>query len=116
MRRSWRSGELVPLADQQTTVELLRVLAYPKFGLDSEEREHLLADYLPWCEPVTVLEAPVVPHCRDPFDQPFLELALYAGADALVTGDKDLLSIAPLFSVPIVTAEEIRKTLETSPA
>ena len=82
----------------------------PKFGLDNEEWEDLLADYLPWCEPVTILEAPVVPECRDPFDRPFLELALFAGADALVTGEKDLLSLARPFAVPIITANELRKS------
>ena len=87
---------------------MLRVLTYPKFGLDNDDREHLLADYLPWCEPVTVLEAPVVPECRDPFNRPFHELALYAGADALVTGGNDLLSLAPQFPNPIITANQMR--------
>ncbi len=36
-------------------------------------------------------EGTFLPDCRDPFDRPFLELALVAKADALVTGDKDLL-------------------------
>ena len=113
MRQSWRSRHCVPLASRLTTTELLRVLTYPKFGLDAEEREHLLADYLPWCEPVTVSQPPTVPECRDPFDRPFLELALYANADALVTGDNDLLSLASVFSIPILTANELKDRLAT---
>ena len=108
LRVSWRSKAVVPLASRDTTNELLRVLTYPKFELTGDDIEHLLADYLPWCEPVTVSEAPRVPECRDPFDRPFLELALCGEADALVTGDPDLLTLAPEFSVPIVTAREIR--------
>ena len=113
MREAWRSEQFVPLASRDTTTELLRVLLYPKFGLDEEEREHLLADYLPWCEPVTVSEAPTVPECRDPDDRPFLELALYADADGLVTGDRDLLSLAIAFSVPLVTPNRLKEHLAT---
>ena len=111
LRVSWRSRAIIPLASRDTTNELLRVVSYPKFGLTSDDIEHLLADYLPWCEPVTVSEPPRVPEFRDPFDQPFLELALCGEADALVTGDRDLLALAPEFAVPIVTAREIRARL-----
>ena len=83
------------------------MISYPKFELTRDDIEHLLADYPPWCEPVTVSEPPRVPECRDPFDQPFLELALCSEADALVTGDRDLLALTPEFAVPIVTAREI---------
>lgn len=87
-------------------MELLRVLAYPKFQLSEREREDLLADYLPYCVTVKMAgKLPVTPECRDPFDVPFLELALAGDADYLVTGDKDLLSLAESFPVPVVTAE-----------
>ena len=91
--------------------ELIRVLCYPKFNLAGSEREDLLADYLLWCETVTVSNPPMVPQCRDPFDRPFLELALAARADALVTGDDDLLALAKAFPVPILTPHEFRKCL-----
>lgn len=112
MRRAWMSDQLVPLVSRPTTTELLRVLCYPKFGLDDEEREDLLADYLPWCEAVAVSGTLTVPVCRDPHELPFLELALYANADALVTGDRDLRSLAFSFSIPLVTANEARDLLE----
>ena len=38
--------------------------------------------------------AAVLPACRDPFDQPFLELARDCCADCLVTKDRDLLRMA----------------------
>ena len=112
LRHKWRSEAVIPLASRTTTIELVRVLAYPKFRLTADECEDLLADYLPCCETVVVAKAPPVPHCRDPFDRPFLELALAARADALVTGDDDLLSLSGGFSVPIITPKALRERLE----
>ena len=103
LRPAWQSENIRPLASHDTTAELIRVLSYPKFKLTDDEREDLLADYLPWCETATVPNPTKVPDCRDPFDRPFLELALTAKADALITGDKDLLVLANEFSVPIIT-------------
>ena len=111
LRDAWRSGVIVPLASRETTTELLRVLCYPKFKLTPSEREDLLADYLPHCESVIVSNAPPIPDCRDPFDRPFLELALAARADALVTGDMDLLALVPAFPIPIVTPAAAFATL-----
>ena len=111
IRELWQAEAIVPLASRDTTTELVRVLCYPKFGLTAGEREDLLADYLPWCETVSMSEPPAVPNCRDPFDRPFLELAVYGQADALVTGDRDLLVLAPVFSVPILTPNEMRDRL-----
>ena len=93
-------------------MELLRVLSYPKFRLTAGEQEDLIADYLPWCETVVVSQPPAVPACRDPADRPFLELALQCRADALVTGDEDLLALASVFPVPILTPSATRNLLE----
>ena len=109
---AWRSGHIRPLASRQTTAELIRVLAYPKFALSAGERRELLDDYLPFCETVAVPETPPsVPECRDPFDRPFLELALAGRADALVTGDTDILALAKEFSVPILSPAAFRERL-----
>lgn len=93
----WQQGRLVPVVSQTVVRELLRVLAYPKFRLTSAERNALLAEYLPWTEPVDVPLAPSIdlPVCRDPRDQPFVELAHAAAARHLVSGDADLLALAP---------------------
>ena len=80
------------------------MLAYPKFKLTLEEQHDLLADYLPWAEIFRVPDPPPrTPACRDPHDVPFLQLALVAKADPLVTGDNDLLILAPLRGVAIIT-------------
>lgn len=102
----------MPLVSKQTASELLRVLAYPKFSLSRAAQGILQADYLPYCEAVTAtVPARRLPRCRDPYDRPFLALALAGKADFLVTGDEDLLFLAQEFSVPIVTAAELRRRL-----
>ncbi len=108
LREAWQSEAVVLLASGDTTRELIRVLAYPKFRLTADERDDLLADYLPWCETVDVSERLDTPHCRDPSDRPFLELARAGRADALVTGDDDLLVRARAFSVPILSPNAAR--------
>ena len=110
LRNAWQTDEIHPLSSRETMAELIRVLSYPKFDLTGVEQEQLLADYLPWCETVVVSKPPVMPRCRDPFDRPFLELALVAQADALVSGDNDLLDLAQVFPVPILTPRAFRDT------
>ena len=113
LRHAWQSDTIRPLAGRETTAELLRVLHYPKFRLSDDEREDLLGDYLPWCETVSVSSPTEVPECRDPCDRPFLELALTAGADALITGDRDLLILAEVFPVPILAPAAFRERLRS---
>lgn len=103
LRHAWQSDAIRLLASRDTARELIRVLAYPKFKLTAADREELLDDYLPWCETVAVPDTIEVHECREPFDRPFLALALAAKADALITGDGDLLTVADGFAVPILT-------------
>ena len=104
LRAAWQSGQCLPLVSTVTAQELMRVLAYPKFRLDAQEQQELLADYLPYAEAVSVLRSPPnVPVCRDPFDTPFLHLAVAGRADALVTGDADLLTLVRVGRCPIMT-------------
>jgi len=113
LRRAWQSGHCVPLVSKATTAELIRVLAYPKFKLSDEDQQELLADYLPWCTTVRIPNPPpATPDCRDPFDLPFLQLAVAGKADYLVSGDQDLLILADRFDCPIVSAEQFIKTLD----
>jgi len=110
LREAWHADRCRPLLSQATAAELMRALAYPKFRLSAEEQRELLADYLPYCAVVRMpSKPPKTPACRDPFDVPFLQLAVVGKADYLVTGDRDLLSLAGAFSCPIVTAEQFLK-------
>ena len=98
VRQAWQWDRVRPLVSAATVQELLRVLAHPKFHLSSSEQDELLADYLPHAETVRIPQPPPrVPDCRDPFDLPFMHLALVGRAQMLVTGDRDLLSIAAQF-------------------
>jgi len=107
LRFAWQEGCFTPLVSKVTTTELIRVLAYPKFRLTPTEREDLLSDYLLFCESVAMPDLlPATLDCRDPFDVPFLVLALVGEANYLVTGDRDLLVLKDDFSCQIVTAED----------
>ena len=112
LSQAWQSSDLTPIASWETIAELRRVLAYRKFGLPLSRQIGTMRQYLPWCEIVAIPEPPPVPECRDPRDRPFLELAMAAQADALVTGDHDLLTLAPLFTIPIITPTALRARLE----
>lgn len=115
LREAWQTGRCEPLVSKATVDELIRVLGYPKFKLVADEQRELLADYLPWCRTVTIpAKAPRTPPCRDPFDLPFLQLAVAGKADFLVTGDRDLLDIKSGLLCPIVTLEAF--LAEMSPA
>lgn len=104
LRLAWQSRLFVPLVSRATASELIRVLGYPKFKLAPHEQHDLLADYLPWTEVVRMpAKRPRTPACRDPDDLPFLQLALVAKADALVSGDADLLDLAGTTRMAIVT-------------
>ena len=106
LRQAWQSGRCEPLVSKATMDELIRVLGYPKFKLVADEQRELLADYLPYCRTVTMpAKAPRTPPCRDPFDLPFLQLAVVGKVDFLVTGDQDLLGIQGKLPCPIVTLD-----------
>lgn len=114
LRMAWQAGQIQPLVSKVSTTELIRVFAYPKFKLTSEDQEELLADYLPFCATVRMpAKLPPVPTCRDSFDLPFLHLAVVGRANYLVTGDRDLLSLAAEFVCPIVTVDYFLSVLPT---
>lgn len=113
LRVAWQAERIRPLASHETASELIRVLSYPKFQLTDIEREDLVADYVPWCESITVPADIVVPEVRDLDDRMFLRLALVGRADALVTGDDDLISLAESFPIAIVTPAAITGLLDS---
>jgi putative PIN family toxin of toxin-antitoxin system len=88
--------------------ELVRILQYPKFRLTIERQHELLADYLPYCEIIDVVQKGVTV-CRDPKDQPFLDLAHSGKAESLVSGDRDLRALAGQTEFLIESPEEYRR-------
>lgn len=76
--------------------EWTRVLGYPRFGLDAAARQDMLRRFRRLSSAVAdgvSPDGPRLPRCRDPDDQVFLELALAARADVLVSRDKALLEL-----------------------
>lgn len=114
LREAWEAGRIVPLVSAETLAELVRVLAYPKLKLSEEDTKNVLAHYMEHAEAVREGGASVrVPECRDPDDRKFLQLAYAAKADALVTGDEDLLALAGRSRVPILTPDALKAELRT---
>lgn len=112
LRQAWQQSLCHPLASGATMAELIRVLNYPKFKLVHDEQQELLADYLPYCATVKMpAKPPRTPPCRDPYDVPFLELAVVGKADYLVTGDRDILGLGLGARCKIVTAEQFLHVL-----
>ena len=116
LRDAWQSDACRPLVSTETARELLRVLAYPKFRLSADDRQELLADYLPWTISVRIpARPPAVPRCRDPHDVIFLELAASGRAGLLVSGDHDLLALAGQTRFEIVTPVDFLLRLGDKP-
>jgi hypothetical protein len=113
LREAWEAGRIVPIVSAETVAELVRVLAYPKLKLSEEETKNVLAHYMEHAEAVREAGASVrVPECRDPDDRKFLQLAYAAKADALVTGDEDLLTLAGKSRVPILAPDALKSKLQ----
>ncbi len=94
-----RENRALCFTDARCSAELARVLRYPHFHLDEAQAEHLYIEYMALAQ-LRETEAdwnkgalPPLPHCRDPDDQKFLELARAVQADLLVTKDKALLEL-----------------------
>ena len=112
LRHAWQGTYCEPLLSSVTATELLRVLAYPKFKLTATVQQELLADYLSYCTTVRMpAKLPAIPACRDPYDAPFLHLAVVGKAKYLVTGDQNLLSLSDRFVCPIITADQFMEAV-----
>jgi uncharacterized protein len=104
IRDAWQTSRIQPIVSRAIAEELIGALDYPKFKLETAEKQILLAAYLPYCETLTQPATRArLPKCRDTDDQKFLLLAAAAKADALVTGDKDLLALRENTPFAIVT-------------
>ena len=103
-----RSGLLKSLATQQ---QLFDVMARPYFDslIDAETRSWL-QNLMEAAELVMIAER--IAACRDPTDDKFLELAVNGHAEAIVTGDADLLELNPFRNIPIVKPAVFIQTVE----
>ena len=91
------------LASDATLMEFAEVMNRPRFDryLEPILRRKLVAEYMNACKKV-VISIPIRA-CRDPRDDKFLEVAVHGRADAIVTGDADLLALHPFRGIAILT-------------
>ena len=100
-----RSGEWILLVSEETIEELIRVLAYNKFGLKPDEIAPIIDDLAQISQFVEV-RTPVQAIKDDPTDNIFLSLAIDGMADAIVSGDHHLLNLNEFRGIPILTVRE----------
>ncbi len=97
-------GDYEIIISEPLLSELVDVLNRPrikdKYGLDFEDIEKVIALLLLRGQTVTPVER--IDVCRDPKDNMFLEAALTAEADVIVSGDEDLLVLDSFRSIPVV--------------
>ena len=102
-----RSREWALLISNDAIDELIRVLAYDKFGLKPEEIEPIVRDLTEISEFVEVrTQIQIIED--DPTDNIFLALAIDGGADVIVSGDHHLLDLEEFEGILIIP---IRKFL-----
>lgn len=108
LHRDWRAGRFRLVMSRETTDELLRVMAYPKFRLTHAEITFLFdTELLPYAD---VIELPASKSkqrwCRDPEDDKFIRCAKAGKCTRLITGDDDLLSLERVGKVVILSPAE----------
>jgi putative PIN family toxin of toxin-antitoxin system len=100
LKRCFSEGQADIFIDAACEAELERVLAYDlaRHTLDAAAQAACLAECRRIAKridtPAPEAECKLLPRCADPDDQKFLELALAARADALITKDHKLLELA----------------------
>jgi putative PIN family toxin of toxin-antitoxin system len=94
------------LASDETLAEFRSVLLRDKFDRDVDRvlRAELLQEYEQLCTLVPITTP--IRACRDPKDDKFLEVAVHGLADAIITGDYDLLELNPFHGIAILTPAE----------
>ncbi len=96
-------GALVAWADEETLLELQRVLTLSTFKLDEARQRDIYARYERLVRRAPAGASgplPELPRCRDRDDQKFLLLTARAGAAWLVSKDKRVLSLADRHGLP----------------
>jgi predicted nucleic acid-binding protein len=86
-----------------------------RYGITPAEVDVLCALVIRRGEPVHPSRAITV--CRDPKDNKFLEVAVEGRADAIVTGDEDLVVLDPFEGIPMIQPSKfiylLRQALES---
>ena len=100
-----RCGEWIHLVSEETIEELIRVLAYAKFGLKPEEIEPIIRDLMAISEYVEV-RSKIDLVKANPTDNVFLNLAIDGEAEVIVSGDHHLLDLKEFNDIPIISVRK----------
>ena len=109
-----RAGNVVPLLSAETLDELERKLSEPRFRLSETDAAAIIAEYLSMGIYVTDVPDLGGGGCRDPDDRAFVNLALFADCDAIVSHDGDLLDLNGSLSFPVLRVSEFLALLRSS--
>ena len=105
--------KFILLFSEETLNEFIKVLHYPKFSLTKDEIEYLLQfEILPYSKIVEVTFKFDKETCPDKDDLKFLELAVSAKANYIITGDKDLLNLKEINKIKILSPKEFLSLLK----
>lgn len=102
------------LVSEALVIELAAVLARPKFAAYVDAGD---ARAFPQALGGVTTEVALTAHveaCRDPDDDRILSLALSGAADAIVTGDADLLALHPFHGIAILTPRQFLDEVDPS--
>ena len=99
----WLNGRFDLLASSDIVMEYEQVLLELAGRRGRRDLAHRWSGLL--AEHLTLIDVePRLTACRDPDDNRYLDCAVQGGADAIVSGDKDLLSLGTVDGIPIRTA------------
>ena len=89
--------------------EYIKVLHYPKFGLNEEDIGCIIKDYFLPCVDTAKTRKIKKVILDDPSDDIFLACAISAGAKYIVSGDKHLLDLKNYGDIRIISSAEFLK-------
>lgn len=104
-------GKMQNFISEEIIEEVARVLAYPKLKTTREEREKITGKLIgisTMVEPKRQIKAVQ----EDPTDNKFIECAIEAKADYIVSGDKHLLKLKEFEGIKIARTKEVLEMAE----
>lgn len=107
------SGSIRVFVSESTMTELQDVLHRPKFGFSSQVVQTIVSEFsamAEWVEPTEHFRTVV----EDPKDNQFIDCAIAANADFLVSGDNHLLRLGKCGGTMILNADSFITVLSKS--
>lgn len=114
--QAWRDHDFLLIVSDQMLEEMGRVLQYPHIKNNYNLKDDDIAKVIDTIERLAVVlddveEVDVI--SKDPDDNKVLACAIAAEADCIVSGDKHLLKLGKFEDIPIMTAKDFLKKMES---